>query len=139
MTPMSFWNCWGYWKCWRNLGFCTAYAYPQVPDAIFVGTGKTKYNTISSLICNIVYYGIWFILYKTGGVVMSMDMIIVMFGCGNITHWAVSLVEERVFLRKKIGSIWRKNNIANSLMRLLSKSFSIWFCYWWCNNMSFVE
>ena len=36
---------------------------------------------------------------------MSMDMIIVMFGCGNITHWAVSLVEERVFLRKKIGSI----------------------------------
>ena len=88
----------------KNLGFYVAYAYSQVPDAIFVGMGKTKYNAINSLICNIVYYGIWFILYKTGVVVMSMDMIIVMFGCGNITHWAVSLVEEKIFLRKEIKS-----------------------------------
>ena len=86
----------------KNLGFYVAYAYSQIPDAIFVGMGKTKYNAINSLICNIVYYGIWFILYKTSTVVMSMDMIIVMFGCGNITHWAVSLVEEKVFLRREL-------------------------------------
>ena len=86
----------------KNLGFYVAYAYSQVPDAIFVGMGKTKYNAINSLICNIVYYGIWFILYKTGVVVMSMDMIIIMFGCGNITHWVVSLVEEKVFLRREV-------------------------------------
>lgn len=86
----------------KNLGFYVAYAYSQIPDAIFVGMGKTKYNAINSLICNIVYYGIWFILYKTGVVVMSMDVIIVMFGCGNITHWAVSLVEEKVFLRREL-------------------------------------
>ena len=86
----------------KNLGFYVAYAYSQIPDAIFVGLGKTKYNAINSLICNIVYYGIWFILYKTGVVVMSMDVIIVMFGCGNITHWVVSLVEEKVFLRKEL-------------------------------------
>ena len=86
----------------KNLGFYVAYAYSQVPDAIFVGMGKTKYNAINSLICNIVYYGIWFILYKTGVVVMDMDMIIVMFGCGNITHWAVSLIEEKVFLRREL-------------------------------------
>ena len=87
----------------KNLGFYVAYAYSQIPDAIFVGMGKTKYNAINSLICNIVYYGIWFILYKTGVVVMSMDMIIVMFGCGNITHWAVSLTEEKVFLRRELN------------------------------------
>ena len=87
----------------KNLGFYIAYAYSQVPDAIFVGMGKTKYNAINSLICNIVYYGIWFILYKAGVVVMSMDMIIIMFGCGNITHWAVSLVEEKVFLRRELS------------------------------------
>ena len=90
----------------KNLGFYVAYAYSQIPDAIFVGLGKTKYNAINSLICNIVYYGIWFILYKSGVVVMSMDMIIIMFGCGNITHWAVSLVEEKIFLRMKLS----KNN-----------------------------
>ena len=86
----------------KNLGFYVAYAFSQIPDAIFVGMGKTKYNAINSLICNIVYYGIWFILYKTGAVIMSMDMIIVMFGCGNITHWAVSLIEEKVFLKREL-------------------------------------
>ena len=86
----------------KNLGFYVAYAFSQIPDAIFVGMGKTKYNAINSLICNIVYYGIWFILYKTGAVIMSMDMIIIMFGCGNIVHWAVSLVEEKVFLRREL-------------------------------------
>ena len=86
----------------KNLGFYIAYALSQIPDAIFVGIGKTKYNAINSLFCNIVYYGIWFILWKAGAVVMSMDMIIVMFGVGNIVHWGVSLVEEKIFLRREL-------------------------------------
>ena len=86
----------------KNLGFYIAYALSQIPDAIFVGMGKTKYNAINSLFCNIVYYGIWFILWKAGAVVMSMDMIIVMFGVGNIVHWGVSVVEEKVFLRREL-------------------------------------
>jgi len=89
----------------KNLGFYVAYAFSQIPDAIFVGLGKTKYNAINSLICNIVYYGIWFILYKTGVVVMSMDMIIIMFGVGNVVHWAVSLIEEKVFLKRELRKI----------------------------------
>ena len=86
----------------KNLGFYIAYAFSQIPDAIFVGMGKTKYNAINSLLCNIVYYGVWFIVYQTGGVVMTMDMIILMFGCGNIFHWIISLIEEKVFLRKEL-------------------------------------
>ena len=86
----------------KNLGFYIAYAFSQIPDAIFVGMGKTKYNAINSLFCNIVYYGIWFILYQTHVVTMSMDMIIIMFGCGNITHWIVSLIEEKIFLRREL-------------------------------------
>lgn len=86
----------------KNLGFYVAYALSQIPDAIFVGMGKTKYNAINSLFCNIVYYGIWFILYQTKVVTMSMDMIIVMFGVGNIVHWIVSLIEEKIFLRREL-------------------------------------
>ena len=86
----------------KNLGFYIAYALSQIPDAIFVGMGKTKYNAINSLFCNLVYYGIWFILYKTVAVIMTMDMIIIMFGVGNIVHWAVSLVEEKVFLKREL-------------------------------------
>lgn len=87
----------------KNLGFYVAYALSQVPDAIFVGMGKTKYNAINSLICNIVYYGIWFVFYITGVVTMSMDMIIIMFGCGNIVHLIVSLLEEKIFLKKELS------------------------------------
>ena len=86
----------------KNLGFYVAYALSQIPDAIFVGMGKTKYNAINSLICNIVYYGLWFILYQTKVVTMSMDIIIVMFGVGNIVHWVVSLVEEKIFLKREL-------------------------------------
>ena len=89
----------------KNLGFYVAYAFSQIPDAIFVGMGKTKYNAINSLFCNIVYYGIWFILYTTGVVIMSMDMIIIMFGVGNIVHWVVSLVEEKIFLRRELKKL----------------------------------
>lgn len=86
----------------KNLGFYVAYALSQIPDAIFVGMGKTKYNAINSLICNIGYYGLWFTLYQTKVVTMSMDMIIVMFGVGNVVHWAVSLIEEKIFLRREL-------------------------------------
>ena len=89
----------------KNLGFYVAYALSQIPDAIFVGMGKTKYNAINSLICNIVYYGIWFILYQTKTVTMTMDMIIVMFGVGNIVHWTVSLVEEKIFLKRELKKV----------------------------------
>ena len=91
----------------KNLGFYIAYALSQIPDAIFVGMGKTKYNAINSLICNIVYYGIWFILYKTSVFIMIMDMIIIMFGVGNVVHWAVSLVEEKIFLRRELKKLSR--------------------------------
>ena len=94
----------------KNLGFYVAFAFSQIPDAIFVGMGKTKYNAINSLICNIGYYGLWFILYQTKAVTMSMDMIIIMFGVGNIVHWIVSLMEEKIFLRRELKKQISINN-----------------------------
>ena len=96
----------------KNLGFYVAYALSQIPDAIFVGMGKTKYNMINSLICNIVYYGIWFILYKTNVVTMTMDMIIIMFGVGNVVHWVISLVEEKIFFRRELRKVDEFNEIS---------------------------
>ena len=86
----------------KNLGFYVFFALSQIPDAIFVGMGKTKYNAVNSIICNIVYYGIWFILYQTQVVTMNMDMIIVMFGVGNIVHWLISIIEEKIFLKNEL-------------------------------------
>lgn len=89
----------------KNLAFYIAYAFSQIPDAIFVGMGKTKYNTINSLICNIVYYGIWFVMYLTKTVMMDMNAIIIMFGCGNVVHWIVSLIEEKIFLKRELANL----------------------------------
>ena len=86
----------------KNIGFYVFFALSQIPDAIFVGMGKTKYTAINSLICNIIYYGIWFILYQTKVVTMNMDMIIIMFGVGNIVHWLISIIEEKIFLKKEL-------------------------------------
>ena len=80
--------------------FYIAYAGCAIIDNIFVGLGKTLYNAINSLIINLVYYGIFYILYITGAITFTMDVIILMFGFGMVVHLGVSLIEEKLFLRR---------------------------------------
>ena len=80
--------------------FYIAYAGCAIIDNIFTGLGKTIYNAINSLIINLVYYGIFFILYLTNAIAFTMDTIIIMFGLGMVVHFAVSLLLEKVFFKK---------------------------------------
>lgn len=80
--------------------FYIAYIGCAIIDNIFIGLGKTIYNAINSLLINIVYYGIFFILYLTNTITFTMDTIIVMFGLGMVVHFAISLLLEKVFLKK---------------------------------------
>jgi len=80
--------------------FYIAYAGCAIIDNIFVGLGKTLYNAINSLIINLIYYGVFYILHITHTLTFDMDTIILMFGFGMVVHLAVSLIEEKVFLRK---------------------------------------
>ena len=80
--------------------FYIAYACCAVIDNIFVGLGKTIYNAVNSLIINLVYYGIFYMLYAAGAITFTMNVIILMFGFGMVVHLAVSLIEEKLFLRK---------------------------------------
>lgn len=64
---------------------------------------------INSLICNLGYYGLFFILYLTKTVTMTMDVIILMFGIGNVVHLIVSTIEERIFFKKEIQRLELKN------------------------------
>lgn len=81
--------------------FYIAYAGSVIIDSMFIGLGKTIYNAINSLIINFVYYGIFYILYLTNALTFTLDVIILMFGFGNLAHWCVSLIEEKVFLKKR--------------------------------------
>ncbi len=80
--------------------FYIAYVGCAIIDNIFIGLGKTICNAINSLIINLVYYGIFYILYVTNSITFTMDVIILMFGFGMVVHLAVSSVEEKLFLRR---------------------------------------
>lgn len=85
----------------KLMPFYIAYAGSVIIDSMFIGLGKTFYNAINSLIINFVYYGIFYILYLTNALTFTLDAIILMFGFGNLAHWCVSLIEEKVFLKKR--------------------------------------
>ncbi len=89
--------------------FFIPYAFQQIPDNIFVGLGKTKYNFINTVLVNFVYYGIWYILYKTNVITFSMTTIILMFGFGMVVSYAISFVLEKIFLRKEIEKMDKNN------------------------------
>lgn len=74
--------------------FYVAYTLCIIPDSIFVGKGKTYLNAINSVLVNFVYYGVWFILYKTNSITFTIDLIICMFGFGMVFHLLISWVEQ---------------------------------------------
>ena len=80
--------------------FYIAYAGCAIIDNIFIGLGKTVYNAINSLIINLVYYGVFYILYLTKAITFSMNVIILMFGFGMVVHFIISIIEEKCFLRR---------------------------------------
>ena len=82
--------------------FFISYAFQQIPDNIFIGLGKTKYNFINTCIINFVYYGVWFALYKMEAIEFTMTTIILMFGFGMVASYLVSILEEKILLKQEL-------------------------------------
>ena len=72
--------------------FYLTYIVSAFIDAWFVSRGRTEYLTIISLLVNIVYYGIIYILFRNGIFTANMTFIVIMFGCGMIVHLILSVV-----------------------------------------------
>ena len=75
-----------------SIPFYLTYIVSAFIDAWFISKGKTIYNMITSLIVNIVYYGIVFVLFRNGAFKMNMNFIIYMFGGGMLVHMILSMV-----------------------------------------------
>lgn len=88
----------------RLVPFYIAYAGCVIIDNIFVGLGKTGYNAVNSLIINLGYYGVFYVLYLTHTITFTMNTIILMFGFGMVVHYAVSVIEEKVFFKRTLHS-----------------------------------
>lgn len=83
------------------IGFYVLYAIQNVFDSTFYGLGKTHYMLLESVVTNIVYYGICFVLYVTNIFKPSLIGIALMFGIGNAFDSIVSLVAYLFMLKKE--------------------------------------
>lgn len=86
----------------RLVPFYVAYAGCAVIDNIFIGLGKTGYNAVNSLLIDLGYYGAFYVLFRARAIMFDMQMIILMFGFGMVAHYVISLMQERLFLRRRI-------------------------------------
>ena len=86
----------------RLVPFYVAYAGCAVIDNLFIGLGKTGYNAVHSLLINLGYYGAFYALFRARAITFDMQTIILMFGFGMVVHYVISLMQERLFLRRRI-------------------------------------
>lgn len=82
------------------IGFYVLYAIQNIFDATFYGLGKTHYMLFESVVTNVIYYGICFVLYVTGIFKPSLIGIALMFGIGNAFDSIVSFVAYAFLLKK---------------------------------------
>ncbi len=83
------------------IGFYVLYAIQNVFDSTFYGLGKTNYMLFESVVTNMIYYGIAFILYVTGVWTPSLVGIALLFGIGNAFDSVVSLAAYAFLLKKE--------------------------------------
>lgn len=72
--------------------FYITYMISAVIDGWFVSHGRTIYNAINSLIVNVGYYGVIYLMFKRGMFAENMTFIIGMFGCGMLVHMTASIL-----------------------------------------------
>ena len=82
-------------------GFYIFFALQNVVDSIFYGIGKIQYILWQSLIVNIIYYGIAFILYLKGYFTPSLKGIALLFGYGLIFDFIVSFISYYILKKKE--------------------------------------
>lgn len=98
-------------------GFYILYAFQNVFDCTFYGLGKTNLMLFESVVTNWIYYGMAFILYKTGVWTPTLNGIALLFGIGVAFDTIVSLIAYMYLLKKKRINIFdiditnSKNNI----------------------------
>lgn len=75
------------------------FAFQNIFDATFYGTGRTEYMLFESVVTNTVYYGAFFIAFLCGAWTPTLTGIAVMFGLGNIFDSIVSGIAYAHFRR----------------------------------------
>jgi len=89
-----------------SIGFYVLFAYNNVLDSIFYGIGKTNYMLLQSLIINIVFYGIVFVLNLTGVFVATLTSIALMFASGIALDSILTYIIFVRMIKKQKIKLW---------------------------------
>lgn len=83
--------------------FYVFYNLSSLFDNIFYGMGKTAPVFVTSVVVNIGYYGLVYLLFMTGVFTASIQFVVLMFGCGMIIHFAcISLLYLRIVKKSQL-------------------------------------
>jgi len=80
--------------------FYIVFIYNNICDSTFYGLGKTDYMLYQSLIVNIIYYGVAFVLYIYGIFVPTLFSISMLFGFGMVMDLIPTLILYFIMLKK---------------------------------------
>jgi len=72
--------------------FYISYNFSVLFDSILTGMGKTIYILITSVVVNIGYYGILYLLFLNGVFSETIEFVIFLFGFGMVVHLACIMV-----------------------------------------------
>jgi hypothetical protein len=72
--------------------FYVAYIICSFIDGWFISKGKTFYNTINSILINIGYYGIMYILFNKNIFTLNIMFVVYLFGFGMAIHMLFSIL-----------------------------------------------
>lgn len=82
-----------------SLIFYIVFAYNNIIDSVFYGLGRTDLMLIQSLIINLIYYGIVYLLIEVNFIIIELNKIIVIFGIGILLDSVVTLLIYRYNLK----------------------------------------
>lgn len=80
--------------------FYVAYIICSFIDGWFISKGKTFYNTINSILINIGYYGIMYILFNKNIFTLNIMFVVYLFGFGMAIHMLFSILFYFIEIKK---------------------------------------
>ncbi len=91
-----------------SIFFYVLFSYNNIVDSIFYGLGRTELMLYQSIIINVLFYGVIFILFKIGLFIPTLDKIVIVFGTSMALD-AVITFAMYFYLGKKNRLTKRKN------------------------------
>ena len=93
------------WICLIQTPFYLTFIFNNIMDSTFIAKGKINYILVQSIIINIIYYSIAFILFQTSIIKPSILSLSLMFGIGMSLDIIPTGIQYWIFM-KKINKTW---------------------------------